>query len=80
MNRRLKEDVGEWLPTEIGTVERQNLLDGLVNETLNTVNEAIGYDSSAQAGNGDSTEEGDVEGREAPEEEGEEAPGRDPNL
>ena len=74
----LKEDVGEWLPTEIGTVERQNLLDGLINETLNTVDEAIGYDSSAPEGNEGTMEEGDVEGPEIPGEEGEEAPGRDP--
>ena len=74
----LKEDVGEWLPKEIGTIERQNLLDGLIIETLNTVDEAIGYDSSAPDGNGGTMEEGDVDGPEIPEEEGQEAPGRDP--
>ena len=74
----LKEDVGEWLPKEISTVERQNLLDGLIIETLNTVDEAIGYDSSAPDGNGGTMEEGDVDGPEIPEEEGQEAPGRDP--
>ena len=74
----LKDDVAEWLPKEIGTDERQNLLDGIANETLNTVDDAIGYFSSAPDGGGEAAEEVDAESLESQEEEGDEAPGRDP--
>ena len=74
----LKDDVGEWLPKEIDTVERQNLLDELIVETLVTVDEAIGYVSDAPDRDGAVAEEVDLESLETQEEEGEEIPGRDP--
>ena len=74
----LREDVGEWLPKEIELVERQKLLDEIIDETLDALDEAIEYDSSTADSNGRSTDEGEVEGHETQEEEGEEAPGRDP--
>ena len=74
----LKDDVAEWLPKEIGADERQNLLDGIINETLNPVDEAIGYFSGAPDKDGEVAEEVDVESLESQEEEGNEAPGKDP--
>ena len=76
----LREDVGEWLPKEIETVERHNLLDGLIDETLNALDEAIGYDSSNADSNDHATDEREVESLETQEEEGEEAPGETPPL
>ena len=74
----LKNDVAEWLPKEIGADERQNLLDGIINETLSPVDEAIGYFSGAPDKDGEVAEEVDVESLESQEEEGDEAPGKDP--
>ena len=73
----LKEDVGEWLPKEIYTEDLQNILDGIVTETLSTLDEAIGNVSDAPKGDGESAEE--VDSPETQEEEGEEVPGRDPS-
>lgn len=75
----LRTDVDAWLPTEIGIVDRQQLLNTLIEDTLHPLDDAIEYDSS----NSDSTE---VEGNpsteepslELQEEQGEEGPGRDP--
>ena len=75
----LRAEVDAWLPAEIGIVDRQQLLNTLIEDTLHPLDDAIEYDSS----NSDST---DVEGNtsaeelshELQEEEGEEGPGRDP--
>ena len=74
----LREDVGEWLPKEIGTDECQNLLDGLVTETLITIDRAIGFVSSGPEESGEPVDEVSVESPETQEEEGDETPGRDP--
>ena len=78
----LKDDIASWLPDEIGAGDRERLLDGLVDETLRLVDDAIEYDPEADSG-GASSGEGEVAGDEATglearDEEGEEQPGRDP--
>lgn len=81
----LKAEVAAWLPEEIGTGDRQRLLDALVEETLQPIDEAIEYDpdgaSSSASRGGAPAAEGSDEGStslEARDEEGEERPGRDP--
>ena len=74
----LHNDVGDWLPKELGAVERQYLLGGLIDETLNVIDEAIQYDSSAADGNGPLGQEREGETVETQQEVGEEASGRDP--
>src|SRR6185295_10256548 len=71
----LTADVAAWLPMEIPAVERQSLLDGLVERTLQLIDDAIDYDPNAAAAAAGAAEEG---GLEAQEEEGEEHPGRNP--
>lgn len=79
----LKADVAAWLPAEIPTAERQQLLDGLIEGTLQPIDEAIEYDASvgaaaigseAASGTG-ANEETNLE---VSDEEGEERPGWDP--
>lgn len=42
----LRADVAAWLPTEIGTADRKQLIDALIAGTLQPLDEAIEYDSS----------------------------------
>ncbi len=81
----LKSDVAAWLPSEIGAADRQQLLDALVEGTLQPIDEAIEYDpgSARNAGGSAAEDSAAADGEldtslEAPEEEGEERPGRDP--
>ena len=74
----LREDVGEWLPEEIGEEEIRNLLGGLIDETLKTLDEAIGYVSGELVGDAETGDDEDVDTPETQAEEGDEAPGRDP--
>ena len=81
----LKADVAAWLPSEIAGPDRQQLLDELVEGTLQPIDEAIEYDPGA-TGNASTVTatalvaaDGEVDtSLEAPDEEGEERPGRDP--
>jgi len=81
----LKAEVAAWLPTEISAGDRQQLLDVLIEGTLQPIDEAIEYNPSAGASAaGTATESAAGQGEdtgtslEAPDEEGEERPGRDP--
>ena len=75
----LKEDLAAWLPQEIAAIERGSLLDGLVEDTLETIDSAIGYDSDATNDDAELPSEGvEIEGLEAQEELGEEVLSRDP--
>src|SRR5262249_25686579 len=87
----LKADVAAWLPSQLSGADRQQLLEGLIDDTLGPIDNAIEYDgvaagasaASAAAGAGaTSTTTGAAASAatnlEAPEEEGEERPGRDP--
>ncbi len=79
----LRADVAAWLPAEIPTVERQRLLNTLIEGTLQPIDEAIEYDPGISAGAGGDEAEGGEDASaatslEAPDEEGEERPGRDP--
>ena len=73
----LKEDVAAWLPKEIATIERQKLLNGLVEGTLGTIDRAIGHEVfSSNNDGGPPGEGGEMESLEAQEESGEETPSR----
>ena len=79
----LKADVAAWLPSEITGPDRQQLLDELVEGTLQPIDEAIDYPDAAgnasvagTAALAAATDE--IDTLEAPDEEGEEQPGRDP--
>jgi len=79
---QLKGDVGAWLPTEMAVADRQQLLDALIEGTLQPIDEAIEYDRDAAASpvETEASVSGDKDAAtslEAPEEEGEEMPGRD---
>ncbi len=81
----LKADVAAWLPAELSSTDRQELLDALIDGTLRPIDEAIEYDPGAVAGagaGGAAAPAGDDESGgtslEAPDEVGEERPGRDP--
>ncbi len=79
----LKADVTAWLPAEIPNADRQQLLDALIEGTLQPIDEAIEFDPSAgtsASGQGDVTAENGSESTslEVPDEVGEERPGRDP--
>ena len=79
----LKADVAAWLPSEIAGRDRQQLLNELVEGTLQPIDEAIEYDPEATGGASVAAAlvatEGEVDTNlEAPDEEGEELPGRDP--
>ena len=81
----LKVDVAAWLPSEIARPDREQILDDLVEGTLQPIDEAIEYDPGA-AGNASAAataallaaKDGVDTSIEAPDEVGEEQPGRDP--
>jgi ATP-dependent helicase YprA (DUF1998 family) len=75
----LKADVAAWLPTEIGAGDRRQLLDALIEGTLQPIDEAIEYDPGTADNTGAAGQAEDAgTSLEAPDEEGEERPGRDP--
>lgn len=81
----LRTDVEAWLPAEIRAVQRQRLLETLIEETLRPIDEAIEYDPGAPAGGSPGGEglpgEADTSAAtslEAQDEEGEERPARNP--
>ncbi|MCA9694663.1 MAG: DEAD/DEAH box helicase, partial [Myxococcales bacterium] len=81
----LKTEVAAWLPSELGAADRQQILDGLVEGTLQPIDEAIEFspepvgDAGSSAATEPAVAEGDADtSLEAPEETGEERPGRDP--
>lgn len=81
----LRAEVASWLPTEIAAGDRQQLLDTLIERTLQPLDDAIEYIPDPSVGTvvtgapsvlgGDETL---VTSLEVAEEEGEERPGRDP--
>ena len=75
----LKRDVDALLPREIAGAERKDLLDRLVEATLDSIDTAIAYDSLSSRDGSELSEEGDAASLEAPEEPGEEGPARDPS-
>ena len=75
----LKRDVDSLLPIEIVGTERINLLDQLVEETLNAIDSAIEYDPQSSDEDGAPSDESDTSSSEAPEEPGEEGFTRDPS-
>ncbi len=78
----LKDEVRAWLPDELAAIDRNGLLDSLIDATLRPLDDAIDFDGRAEpvevivkaSESNDPTEEPS----EVPEEEGEEQPGRDP--
>lgn len=81
----LKKDVDAWLPSEMAVIDRQQLLDTLIEETLNPIDDAIDYDPTASpdiksAGDKPSStgNNGESTNLETQDEEGEEQSGRDP--
>jgi hypothetical protein len=78
----LRSEVDAWIPAEILTSDRRNLLQNLAEETLVPIDDAIDYSrSGAGDGTATATQETDPEtgsSLEVPDEEGEESPGRDP--
>lgn len=80
----LKAEVAAWLPSEISAADRRQLLDSLVEGTLQPIDEAIGYDPAASGNAGAAGESMATDGEEgstsfeAPDEEDEERPGRSP--
>ena len=75
----LKGEVDALLPEEVSGVERQNLLDQLVEATLDAIDTAIEYAPSSSGEDSEPSETGDTASLEAPEEPGEEGPTRDPS-
>ena len=75
----LKRDVDSLLPIEIVGTERADLLDQLVEETLDAVDSAIEYSPQSSDEEGEPSEESDTSSSEAPEEPGEEGFNRDPS-
>ncbi|MGE3598921.1 MAG: DEAD/DEAH box helicase [Dehalococcoidia bacterium] len=78
----LRQELDQWLPTEIPSSERQKILDSFVDDTLDPIDNAIEYDATAAADAEDPEEEAaavsDDDTSEVAEEEGEEQSGRDP--
>ena len=75
----LQEDVSVWLPREIDPRERQAIVDGLIDETLRSIDDAIEYDTTGISGDsGGMDGPAESSGMETQEEQGEEVPGRDP--
>ena len=59
----LQEDVAALLPKEVAGSERKELLDGLIEATLDSIDSAIEYDSHTSDEDNGLGEEGDVESR-----------------
>jgi hypothetical protein len=87
---KLMEEVGSWLPSELSTLDKNSLLNTLVEKTLKVIDEAIGYtplsggasggvDTASNSGATTTSLTADS-GLEVPEEEDEERPGRDPTA
>ena len=78
----LRDDVASWLPMEISIVDRQKILDKLIECTLEPLDNAIDYDPSAPVGTGAAGNDsaGKPTGLEVQEEQGEEQPNRDSAL
>jgi len=80
----LSSAVAAWLPEEMSSADRDELLSGLVDKTLAAIDSAIEYHtvgpaSGDEAASGGSNGEPEgASGLEAPDEEGEERPGRGP--
>lgn len=74
----LRSEVNDWLPNEIPVVERREILNTLVEETLRAIDRAIEYDPGVTAQNLNTVGPQIVEVGEAQDETGEEVPGRDP--
>ena len=75
----LKDDVDALLPREISGNERKELLDQLVEATLDSIDTAIQSEPPSTNAGGESSEEEDAASSEVPEEPGEEVPTRDPS-
>lgn len=80
----LKDDISGWLPAEIENLDRQELLDTLIKNTLHPIDEAIEYDASSPnetSANDDhpsgNPSENYKTNLEVPNEQGEETPGSD---
>lgn len=73
----LKSDVDAMLPREVAGTERKDLLDRLVEATLEFIDAAIEYYSPSSDEGSVGIEEGGVASLEVPEEQGEEGPTRD---
>jgi ATP-dependent helicase YprA (DUF1998 family) len=81
----LKHDIDMWLPTEIDTADRQNLIGNFIKNTLGPIDDAIYYEHSfdSKVNKQDIDSESELIGDEntsleVPDEQGEEQPGRDP--
>ena len=75
----LRKEVAAWLPLEIDHIERENILDNLVADTLTPIDQAIEFESATLA-SGKVEDEDLADGVESQEEEGEESSGRDPSA
>ena len=75
----LKGDVDALLPREVAGTERQELLDRLVEATLESIDTALKNDSPGSDEGRQLGEEEDTASLEAPDEPGEEGPVRDPS-
>ena len=88
---RLRDELYGWLPIELGTEQRDELLAGFIVETLRAIDDAINYevakgtseecetaDNSREEQPGEGTSGEDATALEAQDEVGEERPGRDP--
>lgn len=78
----LRQELEQWLPTEIPSSARQQILDSFVDDTLDPIDDAIEYEATtpggAEAAAGETDAAGDDIATEVAEEEGEEQSGRDP--
>jgi len=82
----LKAEIAGWLPSELSSTDRKQLLDELIEETLRPIDEAIEFDSNEAAGAdaaGSSVQRKEVDSEkptnlEVADEAGEEHSGRDP--
>ena len=75
----LKREVDALLPKELAGIERQKLLDQLVEATLVAIDTAIEYAPPSSGEDSEPSEAGDTASLEAQEEPGEEAQTRDPS-
>lgn len=78
----LRQELDQWLPMELPSSERKQILDSFVEDTLDPIDSAIEYDAAAAADDDVAADEtagaGDDVTTEVAEEEGEEPSGRDP--